>query len=61
MLYTVYFEIFGKKMKYTVLAKSEEDAKYQIMGKIVWHKVTTENMYDSKAINDLMGFFGINK
>ena len=61
MLYTVYFEIFGKKMKTTVQAKSEEDAKYQIMGKIIWHKVTTENMYSSKEIDDLLGMFGMKK
>lgn len=61
MLYTVYFEIFGKKMKYTVRASSEEDAKYQIMGKIIWHKVTTENMYNSKGIDDLLGMFGMKK
>ena len=61
MLYTVYFEIFGKKMKYTVLAKSEEDAKYQIMGKIIWHKVTTENMHESDIVDDLMNMFGMKK
>jgi hypothetical protein len=61
MLYTVYFEIFGKKMKYTVLAKSEEDAKYQIMGKIIWHKVTTENMHESDIVDDLMNIFGMKK
>ena len=61
MLYTVYFEIFGKKMKYSVHAKSEEDAKYQIMGKIIWHKVTTENEYNSKEIDDMLSMFGMKK
>lgn len=61
MLYTVYFEIFGKKMKTTVDAKSEEDAKYMVMGKIIWHKVTTENMHESDIVDDLMNMFGMKK
>jgi hypothetical protein len=61
MLYTVYFEIFGKKMKYTVRADSEEDAKSKIIGRIIWHKITTENMYNSKVIDDLLEMFGMKK
>jgi len=61
MLYTVYFEIFGKKLKYTVKADSEEDAKYKIMGKIIWHKVTTENMHESEVVDRLMSMFGMKK
>ena len=60
MLYTVYFEIFGKKMKYAVRATSEEDAKYQIMGKIIWHKVTTESM-DDGMLDSLKEMFGMKK
>ena len=60
MLYTVYFEIFGKKMKYTVLAKSEEDAKYQIMGKIIWHKVEPE-ITDDGTLDRLREMFGMKK
>lgn len=37
--YTVYFELFGKKLKTTVLAESEADAKRHIIDKITWHKV----------------------
>ena len=61
MKYTVYFEIFGKKLKYTVKADSEEDAKYKIMGKIIWHKITTENMYESDEVERLMNMFGMKK
>lgn len=58
--YTVYFELFGKKMKTTVAANSEEDAKYLIMGKIIWHKVESEpaNINDD-PIEFLKQTFGI--
>lgn len=36
--YTVYFEVFGKKMKTTIWAKSQESAKQQILEKIEFHK-----------------------
>ena len=39
MKYTVYFEIFGKKMRHDVGATSEADAKRKIAEKIVFHKV----------------------
>jgi len=39
MKYTIYFELFGKKMKTTVDAKSIEDAKQQVINKILFHKV----------------------
>ena len=59
MKYTVYFEIFGKKMKTTVDAKSEEDAKYRIMGRIIWHKVVPEKIGDDSVIDFLKGTFGM--
>ena len=37
--YTVYFEIYGKKMKTTVLAKSQDDAKQQVVNKISFIKI----------------------
>jgi len=37
--YYVYFELYGRKMKATAFAESEEDAKQQIMNKIIFHKV----------------------
>ncbi len=58
MKYTVYFEIFGKKMKTTVEAKSEEDAKYLVMGKIVWHKVVAEKTGDD-VLDFLKNTFGM--
>ena len=37
--YTVYFELFGKKMKTDVEARNEEHAKGIVKSKIIFHKV----------------------
>ena len=37
--YTVYFELFGKKMKTDVEAKNEDHAKEIIKSKIIFHNV----------------------
>ena len=37
--YTVYFEIYGKKMKTTVIANNEEEAKDFVKNKIVFYKI----------------------
>lgn len=51
--FTVYFEIYGKKMKATVLAESEEKAKKSIQDKIIFHKVEKANEEFNKSM-DLM-------
>jgi hypothetical protein len=45
----VYFEIYGKKLKVTVDAKDEEQAKYIVRGAIKFYKV--------KPVNDVPDFF----
>ena len=53
--YTVYFEIFGKKMKTTELATTKEQAKQNIINKIKWHKIVNEpdnNILDQ--LNDIV-------
>lgn len=37
--YTIFFELYGKKMKTTVKAKSESEAKKLIAEKIIFYKV----------------------
>lgn len=59
MKFTVYFEIFGKKLKTTVDATSEEDAKYKVMGAIRWHKVVPERLGDGDMLNHLKDIFGM--
>lgn len=56
--YTVYLELFGKKMKTSILAESEEDAKKIVREKIIFHAVkfdasTTHN----KMVADLDDLF----
>jgi hypothetical protein len=53
--YTIYFELFGKKMKTTIRAKSRSDAMEAIKDKIVFHKIVET---DSKA-DELRKIFGI--
>ncbi len=52
--YTVYFEIFGKKMKTTVRAFNEEQAKAFVKNKIVFHKV--EKVINNPIEDFLKGF-----
>ena len=56
--YTVKFEMFGKKMKTTVYAASEEDAKQKIRDRVVFYSV--EQVYD-KNVEYLMNIFGMKK
>ena len=51
--YLVFFEIFGKKMKTRVQANSEEEARYMIMGKLIFHKFVKEN---TNTIIDMFTF-----
>jgi hypothetical protein len=51
--YTVYFELFTKKMKTEVIAANEHEAKEIIRNKIIFHKV--ENTND--ILNNLMNIF----
>ena len=57
MKFTVYFEIFGKKLKHTIEATSEEDAKYKIMGKIKWHRIVVEKLDDYDVFESLKDLF----
>ena len=56
MKFTVYFEIFGKNMKATVEARSEEDAKYIVSGKVVRKIVFGDIIENPKSDNDMFSF-----
>jgi DUF438 domain-containing protein len=49
--YTIYFEIYGKKMKTTVMAKTEDEAKELVKGKIIFHKVEKSKDDFNEAID----------
>lgn len=40
--YTIYFEIFGKKMKYICMAESESEAKQMLYSKIKFERIESE-------------------
>lgn len=41
--YIIYFEIFGKKMKTTIDANSQKEAKQKVKDKIIFHKIDGVN------------------
>lgn len=57
--YTVYFEIYGKKMKVTVKAFNEEGAKLIVKNQIKFHKVEDSTMDAlKKTFGDIIDFLG---
>ena len=46
--YTIYFELFSKKIKTTVEAESEIAAKQKIVANIKWHKIFEEKSEQDK-------------
>jgi hypothetical protein len=62
--YTIYFEIYGKKMKSTVMAENEEKAKELVKSKIIFHKVEKSKDEFNEVVNmmdDLMNILDGNK
>jgi len=55
--FVVFFEIFGKRMKTTVRAKTEKEAKDIVAKRIIFHKVEIEEEIYSPD-NFIMDFFG---
>ena len=55
--YTVYFELFGKKMKTTLIAKNEEEAKEIIKNKIKFYKVEKKSDDNFNDFVDIMEDF----
>lgn len=53
--YTIYFEVFGKKMKINVNALSEEMAKDIVKDKIVFYKV--EEVVKDTSMDDAIKWF----
>lgn len=55
--YEIYFSIFGKNLKTTIMAYSEEDAYEKIRDKIVFHKERTK--VKDNSVEFLKNIFGI--
>ena len=56
--YEVWFEVYGKKMKTTVLAKHEIEAKELIRKQIIFYKVEESKPTDP-GVDFLKGIFAI--
>lgn len=54
--YEIYFSIFGKHLKTTIMAYSEEDAYEKIRDKIVFHKERTK--VKDNTVEFLKNMFG---
>jgi len=63
--YNVYFEIYGKKMRTTVYANNEQEAKYAVRAKIKFHAIIekpTSNSGPEEDIRELLDIlFNIKK
>ena len=57
--FVIYFEIFGKKMKTTLLSDTEENAKKEIINKIVFHKIEKEKSQFNKDSDFFDNFMDI--
>lgn len=51
--YNVYFELYGKKMKATILAENEQQAKQKILEKVMFHKVELKPKDEFNSIMDV--------
>lgn len=52
--YSVYFEIYGKKMKAKILAESMTEAQQKVRDKILFHKTVIEEKDEFNQAMDLM-------
>lgn len=52
--YDVYFEIYGKRLKTTILAENEEKAKEIVRNKIVFHKVVKNQKDEFNQATDVL-------
>jgi len=58
--FDVCFEIYGKKMRTTVMALNENAAEIVIKNKIIFHKIE-ESKSDFNKVDDMFDFLGIKK
>jgi hypothetical protein len=59
MNYIVYFEIYGKKLRKVVDAKSMTEAKTIVLNSIIFHKVEPDPDLAEVSIKDLKEMLGI--
>ena len=59
--YKIYFEFFGRKMKTTITAKNESEAKQILARKIIFHKVEKKEPDGGPVVDFLKGFINENR
>ncbi len=59
--YEIFFEIYGKKLKTTIEANSEEKAKEIVKNKIRFDKITELKSKDDDIVDQMLNMFGIKK
>ena len=59
MIYRVYFEIYGKKMRKDVVAGSSHEAEKSIKNAILFHK--SEAVYTDQTFDYLFNLFGFKR
>lgn len=59
--YEILFEVYGKKLKTTIEANSEEKAKEIVKNKIRFDKITELRTKDDDILDQMMGMFGMKK
>lgn len=50
--YTVFFAVFGRKMKTNVIARSEDEAKQKVLEKVFFHKIVVDK--NDKDLGDIL-------
>jgi hypothetical protein len=55
--YHVYFELYGKKMRSTVFATNEEQAKEVVREKLTFHKVEKSKSEFNEALDGIDNWF----
>lgn len=61
MIYKVYFQLYGKKMKINIDADTQEEAKQKIKDSIIFDKIVfvNDNINDNDIFENLKNIFGI--
>jgi hypothetical protein len=53
--YDVYFSIYGKKLKTTVLARNEGEAMEYVRSKLLFHKITLKQDDHLEQLKNILG------
>lgn len=52
--YSVYFELYNRKVKALILAESEDDARKKLLEKVIFHKIELDKTDEFNQSMDLL-------